>query len=265
MTAQRTKSKEKPVTDSKTNIGSTYEKCPKMSQLMLDKGGPLQNQTEKSMINQLKEAQIGVFSKHEMNSSVHKMTQTRKIKRKKGPQYRQIDAYWKSREQYKKERQRRKRVRELSAEGFTYRQIAKRLGISEKTVYRDMKKVWPYILGQVRRKWRQFDQERQREFQEGMDGLSLMERFKVLSEALHRRMDAMKAMDNYHGHYTIFLLDLTETDKYGIPKLTQLPHQTRGQPLMYPYKIRVVVKGRYEGRTFEAEIGGFNIIQTTRW
>lgn len=151
-----------------------------MSQLMLDKGGPLQNQTEKSMINQLKEAQIGVFSKHEMNSSVHKMTQTRKIKRKKGPQYRQIDAYWKSREQYKKERQRRKQARELSRQGFNYTQIAEKLGVSEKTVYRDMKKLRPYILGQIRREWRLFDQEEQRKFHAQMENMTLAQQVDFL-------------------------------------------------------------------------------------
>jgi len=34
MGAQRTKSMEKPVTDTKTNIGSTSEKCPEMSKLL---------------------------------------------------------------------------------------------------------------------------------------------------------------------------------------------------------------------------------------
>ena len=67
----------------------------------------------------------------------------------------------------------------------------------------------------------------------------------------------------YHGHYTIFLLDLTQTDQYGIPKLMLLPRQTRNATLAYPYKIRVHIKGSYEGRTFLADLGGFNIIQRT--
>lgn len=43
MSKQRTKSKEKPIADTKTNIGSTIEKCPEMSQSMLREGGHNQN------------------------------------------------------------------------------------------------------------------------------------------------------------------------------------------------------------------------------
>jgi hypothetical protein len=37
----------------------------------------------------------------------------------------------------------------------------------------------------------------------------------------------------------------------------------KGRTLAYPHKIRVMVKAKYEDRTFVADIGGFNIIQTT--
>lgn len=235
-----------------------------MSQLMLDKRGPREKQREKCMISQRKEAQTGVFSSQIVNYSAAKRAQTRKIKRKKGPQYRQMGAYTKSIKQYKKERSRRKRVRQLAAAGFTYPQIAVKLGVSEKTVYRDVKKLRPYILGQMCKQWRLWDEQRQHEFSEKMDGLTLWQRYKLLSQEMAKQRKLLQGR-SYRGHYTILMLDLTDTDKYGIPKFTQLPHQTKSQPLAYPYKVRVVVKGSYEGRTFEATIGGFNIIQTRRW
>jgi hypothetical protein len=51
-------------------------------------------------------------------------------------------------------------------------------------------------------------------------------------------------------------------DKYGIPKLTFIPKER--QTMAYPYKVRVHVIGSYEGRKFEDDIRGFNIVQTTR-
>lgn len=234
-----------------------------MSQLMYEVGGPRQKQSENHMINQPKEAQIGVFSEQIITHSTHKMTQKRKLKPKKSPKYRRIGRYFKSIKQYKKERERRKRVRQLSAERFTYPQIAEKLGVSEKTVYRDMKKIWPYILGQARRQWRQFDEERQREFHEKMDGMTVWQQLDFLHERMMRRRTLFENR-HYDGHYTILLLDLTDTDKYGIPKLTQLPRQTKGATLAYPYKVRVRVRGHYEGHIFEADIGGFDITQTTK-
>jgi len=62
-----------------------------------------------------------------------------------------------------------------------------------------------------------------------------------------------------------FHLDMTQLDKYGIPKLTVLPHQTANKTLAYPYKVRVVIKGTYEGKIFEADLGGFDIAQKTSY
>jgi len=230
-------------------------------------GGPLQNQTEKSMINQLKEAQISVFTRNISNNSVAINAQKspkRQLKRKKEASYRKVKTYYKSIEQYKKERNRRKQAWLLSGKGLTHAQIAKRLGVSEKTVYRDMQKIGPYYFRKMRHEFEKWQMERWVEEQKQLESMTLAQQVDFVCKRADQFRKAMRGSE-YRGHYTIFYLDMTQPDEYGIPKLTQLPHQTRGQPLTYPYKIRVVVKGRYEGRTFEAEIGGFNIIQTTRW
>jgi hypothetical protein len=74
-------------------------------------------------------------------------------------------------------------------------------------------------------------------------------------------IDAISKMRKYRRHYQIVQLDLTDTDKYGIPKLTFIPKGK--QTLAYPYKIRIHVRGSYEGRIFETDIGGFEITHTT--
>ena len=58
------------------------------------------------------------------------------------------------------------------------------------------------------------------------------------------------------------MLDLTQLDKYGIPKL--IFHPKGRQTLAYSYKVRVIVKGNFEGKEFTADIGGFDIVQKTR-
>lgn len=234
-----------------------------MTQSTLEKPNLGHKQSDYPMINPLKDAQIEVFSGQECTRSVDKSTQKRQLKPKRGPSYRRMNAYFKSRKQYKKERERRKRVRQLSKEGLTYPQIAEKLGVSEKTVYRDMKKQWPYLFGQLRRKWRMYDEEKQREYHAKMESMTLAQQVHFLGQQMELRSRIIQQEHNYHGHYTTFLLDLTQPDKYGIPKLTQLPQQTKGKPIAYPYKIRVRVKGVYEGREFTADIGGFNIVQTT--
>jgi hypothetical protein len=49
----------------------------------------------------------------------------------------------------------------------------------------------------------------------------------------------------YKRHYQLIILDMTQLDHYGIPKL--ILHPKGNQTLAYPYKVRVVVKGNFEG------------------
>ena len=234
-----------------------------MSQSMLPKGDSCQELSEEKG-DFSKRLDSSDFQQSENDAFSRGLDPKRRVKKRYVPQYRRIQTYCKSTKQYWKERNRRKKARELSAQGFTYEQIAEKLGVSLSTVKRDMKKLRPYILGQFRREMRLFHEEQQRKFRQQMDGMSLWQQYDFLHEQTQRYLAARYGR-KYRGHYTIFYLDMTQPDEYGIPKLTQLPRQTRSTPLAYPYKIRVVVKGSYEGRTFEAEIGGFNIVQTTRW
>jgi len=65
------------------------------------------------------------------------------VKRKAA--YRRISKYFKSLDKFKAEKLRRKQVLELHNQGLTIVQVAFRLGVSERTVQRDLKKVMLYV------------------------------------------------------------------------------------------------------------------------
>jgi len=63
----------------------------------------------------------------------------------KTAKYRQMHQYTKSIREYKKERERRQKVFQLYSRGYTQKQIAERISVSPKTVYRDLKKLGPWF------------------------------------------------------------------------------------------------------------------------
>lgn len=65
--------------------------------------------------------------------------------------YRRVCVYTKSLERWRKERERRRRVRALAAKGYTQNQIARELGVSTRTVMRDWNTVRSYVKGQQNR------------------------------------------------------------------------------------------------------------------
>jgi len=89
-----------------------------------------------------------------------------------------------------------------------------------------------------------------------LEGKTLFQQFRILSEAIAEQRKRWQIRE-YRRHYQIILIDMTQLE-YGIPKLTFIPKGN--QTLAYPYRIRVHVKTK----DFVADIGGFNIVQTTR-
>lgn len=71
-----------------------------------------------------------------------------------GVSYRRVCVYAKSLERWRKERERRRKVRALAAKGYTQKQIARELGVSTRTVMRDWDKVRSYVKGQRNRELR---------------------------------------------------------------------------------------------------------------
>jgi len=168
-----------------------------------------------------------------------------------------MDKYVKSTDQYWKERNRRKRARELQSQGLTYKQIAKKLGVSEKTVQRDMKKNRRYYIGQINRAFRLLEQERNRKLNRELEGKSLFQQYKIMS----RRMDAyMKRLKwrKYLRHLMVITIDMTKIN-YGLPELKIVPSKSFKISLREPFHVRIFAKTE----EFEAPLGGFTIGGTT--
>jgi hypothetical protein len=71
-----------------------------------------------------------------------------------GASYRRVCVYTNSLERWRKERERRRKVRVLANKGYTQKQIALELGVSTRTVMRDWDKVRSYVKGQRNRELR---------------------------------------------------------------------------------------------------------------
>ena len=85
------------------------------------------------------ELDLGVFSNSSKSNSAEESSACNRKTSLKGPCYRRKHVYTKSIEKYRKERERRKRVCELS--NLCQEEIAKRLGVSVRTVQRDQAKI----------------------------------------------------------------------------------------------------------------------------
>lgn len=133
------------------------------------------------------------------------------------PQYRKIGRYVKSIKQYKRERLRRKKVRALSSKGMTYSQIAKELGISERTVARDMKKQRCYQIGQFHKALRKIEQDQIDKFNRETAHLNPIKKFQVLTDLLLKQQSLFK-MREYNQHTIKITIDMNDiTD--GCPSI----------------------------------------------
>jgi DNA-binding CsgD family transcriptional regulator len=259
MLSQRTKSNKNPFTAPDSNMASTSEKCPEMLQSLL-KNEQLVKNIEPESEYYLKRALNLSFQQSENQGFSGVLDNSRRLKKQKGPEYRKINRYFKSKSQYWNERNRRKKCWELSGQGFTYKQIAEKLGVSEKTVQRDIKKIQPYYSRLSRNYFSRLEQERVDEFNAKLDGKTLHQQFNILSKAMDEQLKFWKIRE-YRRHYQIISVDMTQQE-YGIPKISFIP---RGkQTLAYPYKIRIHVKTNFKGKEFEVDVGGFEITQKTR-
>lgn len=147
---------------------------------------------------------------------------------KKHPKYRRIHTYCKSPKQYWKERDRRKRVLALANKCLTYQEIAEQMGISERTVKRDMHKLRPYRIGVFNKAVLEFRKERQRKLEQQMAGMNLRERLGFISKKLVEEQKLMRR-NEYHKHAITFTINLDEIQKrlddqpYGRPFITVTP------------------------------------------
>jgi hypothetical protein len=102
---------------------------------------------------------------------------------KRRAEYRRINVYYKGLEKSKAERARRRRILELQSQGYTIKQIALLLFVSERTVKRDLSRIEPY----VKKKMTQLQRELDTELTDWFSGLSLGQQLAVVKKNLKRQ------------------------------------------------------------------------------
>jgi len=215
-------------------MGPTLKKCPEMSQLMLDNGEPGQNRNaENERLRKLLD--LGDFQ--QTNSEGFSS-----VLDTKGAVYRRINVYSKSTEQYWKERNRRKKVWQLSGEGFTYKQIAEKLGVNEKTVQRDINKVRPYYIGRIRRALRIMEEERDRKFKEELEGKNLFQQLSILTQRVTRYKKLMQVR-KYLRHTMFVTFDLDAAAK-GEPPISFKPTPPFSYTKPFQIHFRMKINGK---------------------
>lgn len=205
-----------------------------MSQLMLDKGEPCQNRNaENERLRKLLD--LGGFQQTN-NEGFSSVLDT------KGAVYRRINVYSKSREQYWKERNRRKKVWQLSGEGFTYKQIAEKLGVNEKTVQRDINKVRPYYTGRIRRALRIMEEEYDRKFKEELEGKNLFQQLSIITQRV-TRYEKLMQVRKYLRHTMFITFDLDAAAK-GEPPISFKPTPPVSFTKPFQIHFRMKINGK---------------------
>ena len=138
------------------------------------------------------------YEKSDRFSGVFDTKKHKNVKSKPG--YRRIRKNYKSTGKYWEERNRRKQVLQLFSQGFKYKEIALRLGVSERTVKRDMAKIRPYYERLVRNHMRRLGEERRAEIERMLEGKSLLERYKIVQiyNYLNLTMTILTSLPPYH-------------------------------------------------------------------
>jgi hypothetical protein len=201
------------------------------------------------------ELDLGFFSNSENGNSAQESPNCKRKTSLKGPGYRKKHVYTKSVAKYRKERERRKRVCELS--NLNQEEIARRLGVSVRTVQRDQAKIKPYHLGQFNRFCRELREKEMREYNETSDSLSLPQRAKLLIKLLDRQRKEEEAHKRFLRTFFIDI-DLNRCAADGFPV---------AKPFIASHKmnlkegIQFVVVFHKNGQKYAVNVG--NLAQST--
>jgi DNA-binding CsgD family transcriptional regulator len=164
-----------------------------------------------------------------------KNVQRHLIKHRNSPDYRRINAYYKSPKQYQKERGRRRKALQLLNQGLSFGQIAKQLGVNRRTVYRDLSKTKRYLKGQINAKLFEHEQEQIRKHEQALAGLSTAELFKCYTDLMCLGLRAFKQrrFEKHNFNVLINLDDLTN----GFPSI--IP-ENKNSTMTLPYNFNFI-------------------------
>jgi len=229
--SMQTKSITKPDKTVKDTIHAPLQKSPLMSQFM----------EENMKLAQLLDSERDDFSETSLLNSFQKADSEviSKVLDSKGPYYRRISTYTKSIRQYWRERKRRKQVSQLSSEGHTYTEIADKLGVSLKTVQRDMKKVSRYYHGQLNKAWRIMKEERQRKWARELEGLSIWQQYKIVTGRLAKHQKIMRGRE-YKRHLMKIVIDMDDLRHDVFPTLKVWPETITS--VILPLHVQIILR-----------------------
>jgi hypothetical protein len=182
---------------------------------------------------------IDGFQLKEKLSFNSKVDKTRPLKRKNTPEYRKIHRYFKGTKQYWKERNRRKKVLQLSRDGFTLKQIAKEIGCSYRTVRRDAVKLSPYLKAEFHRQLEQLKREAKVKLEAELESSSvndIRKRFEVLTNLMFKSRKLSK-QEIFKQHNNIIFVNLDKLNSQGLPTIGLAFSKTRFKT---PYILEVI-------------------------
>jgi len=214
-----------------------------------NKGGLVDRKDQLSESFGESELDLGVFSNSENGKSAQESPDCKRKTGLKGPGYRRKHVYTKSVAKYRKDRERRKRVCELS--NLSQEEISRRLGVSVRTVQRDQAKIKPYHLGQFNRFCRELREKEMREYNETSESLSLPQRAKLLIALLDRQRKEEEAHKRFLRTFFIDI-DLDRCAADGFPE---------AKPFIASHKmnlkagIQFVVIFRKNGQKYAVNVG----------
>ncbi len=158
------------------------------------------------------------------------------VKHRYRPDYRKIRSYYKSPRQYQKERARRRKALALAGQGLGLAEVAKALGVSSRTVQRDLARVERYTKAQATRRRDLLEKQELKEL-EDVSAETLLKRFEVLTR-LMRKTKKLGKEEEYEQHNTVFLINLDQLVD-GLPTAKVLQHPSR--IFKTPHNISVIL------------------------
>jgi hypothetical protein len=195
------------------------------------------------------ELDLGVFSNSQTVNSAQEFPDRKRKTGLKGPGYRRKHVYVKSIAKYRAERERRKRVCDLS--NLSQVEIAKRLGVSVRTVQRDQAKIKPYHLGHFNRFCRELHEKEMREYNETSESLSLPQRAKLLIALLDRQRKEEEAHKRF---LRTFFIDI-DLDRYAADGFPEAKPFIASHKMNLKDGIQFVVVFRKNGQKYAVNVG----------
>jgi DNA-binding CsgD family transcriptional regulator len=166
-------------------------------------------------------------------------------KPRKKAEYRKIKTYYKSHKRYQKERKRRKKALELSEQGLTYKAIAKQLGISERTVKRDIAKIKPYYERKLKNLYRRLQPEKRAYFESKTKEKTLRQKKAILEYEVAKQKRQREGQD-YRCSKLVLVIDLDKC-KNGIPSIFFDPKPPFSVQMPFSLIVGFIKDGKPEG------------------